>query len=187
MRLLAIVGTVALFALLGCAHMPLPTADAISGPGMPSNLHCVDYDAGGGCVLYRSAQPTAAQFSAMMAKLGLRSVVKLNTAIEGRDHLPGGVEPFEHAWSPVGPISHDDTAAALYDLEHAPRPVLIHCSHGIDRTGYLVAMWRVKHEHVLASSAWREWRSYPRMITDRLALYADFERETGYHIPEDER
>lgn len=173
-----------LFAGCGAQIVQLPDG-RIQSPGLPAMLYCVDRTASG-CELYRSAQPTADEFVALHDRLGLKSIVKLNSALEGRDRLPAGVEPFEHPWPFVGPVDHDDALAALYDLEHAPRPALIHCTHGVDRTGLLVALWRVVHEHVPAASAWAEWRAFPRSKVDAL-LYDAFERETGFHVPEDER
>jgi len=165
-------------AIAGCAHAPPLLPDTITGTDMPANLSCVEHVAGG-CAIYRSAQPTAAEYSAMVAKLGLRSVIKLNTALEARDELPVGVEPFEHPWLFVGPVSHDEVLATLYDLEHAPRPTLIHCSHGEDRTGLLVALWRVKH-HVPAAAAAGEWRAHGKNVEWDKLLDGVFERETGY-------
>jgi hypothetical protein len=42
-------------------------------------------------------------------------------------------------------------------------------------------------QHKPALSAWAEWRRFPRETSDRLFLYADARRETGYDIPESER
>lgn len=140
-------------------------------------LYCVDHPA---CTIYRSEQPSAADFSALVAQLGLRSVVKLNSAIEGRDQVPGGVERFEHPILPAGPADHEDLAAALWDLEQAPKPALIHCTHGVDRTGLLVALYRVKVQHVLPSQAWAEWLAFGR-DTSLWMLSETFERETGWH------
>jgi hypothetical protein len=160
-------------ALAGCAHAAATT---------PMNLACFD-GAAGSCSGWRSGQPTEAQ----MRALGVKSVLKLNLAVEGHDVLPPGVEPLQHPWAFVGPVSHEDTLAALYDLEHAARPILVHCTHGADRTGYLIAVYRVKVQHVLPSSAWAEWRSFPRSKLDKYFLYEDFERETGFHVPKGER
>jgi protein tyrosine phosphatase (PTP) superfamily phosphohydrolase (DUF442 family) len=173
---------------LGCAHAPPSVPGAIVGFGMPGNLHCFQHehvDGTGPCVAYRSAQPSAAEFSAMAVKLGLRSVVKLNSAIEARDEVPGGVEEYHRPWLPVGPVDRDDIAEVMEEIDLLPKPLLVHCTHGIDRTGLAVALWRVRHG-VPAQMAWREWRSFPRSKFDAL-LYAAFERETGYHIPDDER
>lgn len=152
----------------------VPTGQ-ITGDGMPDRLYAVD----AACTIYRSAQPTAAEFVAMKARLGLRSVVKLNSAIEGRDHLPDGVEPLEHPWLPLGPVTHEQVMAALADLEAAPKPVLIHCTHGVDRTGMLVALWRVKHG-TLPFAAVGEWRAFGRNEKWDGLFDESFERETGY-------
>lgn len=162
---------------VGCAHSPPSMPGRLDGGGIP-NLYCVSYE-NNTCIIYRSRQPTAGEFSFLVAKYGLRSVIKLNSALEGRDELPGGVEPFEHPWKPAGGVDHEDVAAALYDLEHAPRPTLIHCTHGVDRTGLLVALWRVLHEHSQPQAAWNEWRAYGRDMN--LVWLSDvFFRETGW-------
>lgn len=176
---------------VGCAHMP--PAPTLGGVTMPLNFECWlhEHDDGTGhCLWNRGGQATEAQLAAMNAG----AVVKLNLAtMEGHDHLPPGVEIYDHPLSPVGPVGHDETVAILFDLQRATenlRPGTVgylHCSHGVDRTGYIVAVYRVLVQHVLPSSAWAEWRRFPREVTDRLALYADFERETGFHIPEGER
>lgn len=175
---------VAAVAFGGCAHMPpQPT---LGGIIMPVNFECWLHD-GSQCLAYRGGQVTKGQLEAM----GAKSVVKLNLAsVEGHDDLPPGVEMYDHPWSPVGPVTHDQTLDAIADLTEAIKqraPVYTHCSHGVDRTGYLIAVYRVLVQHVLPSSAWAEWRKFPRESTDKLFLYADFERETGFHIPEDER
>ncbi len=176
-----------------CAHMP--PAPTVNGVVMPVNFECFVHensDGTGRCLAMRGGQPTKEQLVAM----GATYVVKLNLAtLEGHDQLPPGVEMYDHPWSGVGPVDHEDTLAALFDLQRAIEAVraaghgvvYVHCSHGCDRTGYLVAVYRVLVEHVLPSSAWGEWRRFPRETTDELFLYRDFTRETGFVIPEGER
>lgn len=178
-----------------CAHMPPPST--LNGVTMPVNFECFVHensDGTGRCLAMRGGQVTAAQLAAMGATCDL----KLNDPgllVDGpHDKLPPGVEEYHHPWSPVGPVGHDDTLAALFDLQRAIEAVraaghgvvYVHCTHGCDRTGYLVAVYRVLVEHVLPQSAWGEWRRFPRERTDGL-FYRDFKRETGYDIPEGER
>lgn len=180
----------------GCAHMPPPPT--VNGVVMPVNYECFVHDHRddtGRCLASRGGQATEDQLQAMDAVY----VLKLNVPsllVDGpHDSLPPGVEEYHHPWSPVGPVGHDDTLAAVFDLERAIEAVraaghgivYVHCTHGCDRTGYLIAVYRVLVEYVSPEFAWWEWRRFPRESTDKLWLYDDFERETGYHIPEDER
>ncbi|MGH8276568.1 MAG: tyrosine-protein phosphatase [Steroidobacteraceae bacterium] len=161
----------------GCAHAPLAPAGALDAGGL-ARLYCIDHPA---CTIYRSAQPSAAEFSVLVARYGIRSVVKLNSALEGRDQVPGGVELLEHPWLPAGPVDHEDIAAALWDLEQAPKPALVHCERGLDRTGLLVALYRVKHGSA-AAAAYGEWRAFGRDM-NLVLLTRAFERETGWKAP----
>lgn len=113
-------------ALIGCAHVPpAPPGALASAP----RLYLV---APG---IYRSAQPSAAEFRDLAARYGIKSVLKLNSALEGHDELPVGVDLFHDFILPAGPVDHEDLVQALTDLENAPRPILIHCSHVRARDG----------------------------------------------------
>lgn len=35
-------------------------------------------------------------------------------------------------------------------------PVFVHCAHGSDRTGYMIAMWRLRHDHWSIAEAFTE-------------------------------
>jgi hypothetical protein len=184
--------------LAGCAHLP-PAPGAIIGPDLPANLHCAESEHGDGmgrCLLYTSAQPTAAQFIAMHDKLRVGIVIKLNKPSlpfdGGRDVVPPGVEVWAHPWNWVGPVSHEQIESAVADLDScvawarvSDMACDLHCLHGVDRTRMLVAIWRVRHG-VPAEAAWGEWRAFPRSKLDGW-LYDTFENETGFHVPEDER
>jgi rhodanese-related sulfurtransferase len=49
----------------------------------------------------------------------------------------------------------DETLEFMHDKKN--QPVFIHCEHGADRTGLLVALYRVKYEHVNIEAAHNEW------------------------------
>ena len=49
----------------------------------------------------------------------------------------------------------DDTLEFMHDKNN--QPVFIHCEHGKDRTGLLIALYKVKYNHVNAEVARQEW------------------------------
>ncbi len=150
-REIIVLGVLTIFIIIvaiftGCAHMPPPTP--LNVVVMPVNFECFVHensDGTGRCLANRGGQATKEQLVAMDAAY----VVKLNLAtLEGHDQLPPGVEMYDHPWSGVGPVGHDDTLAALFDLERAIEAVraaghgvvYTHCSHGSDRTGRMATV-----------------------------------------------
>ncbi len=94
-------------------------------------------------VLYRGEQPTAEGF-AELKKLGVKTVVSLRTFHSDRDMLKGtGLQYFRieaNAWHP----EEEDLVQFLKILaDPANQPVFVHCQHGADRTGYVVASYRI--------------------------------------------
>ncbi len=166
-------------ALVGCAAVQAP-------PGvLPAMGLTRFYQVAPG--IYRSAQPTPNQFIDLAVEYGVKSVVKLNYAWESPDVLPAGVEQFEHPMSAFRVLSHEDVLSVCRDVDAAPKPVIIHCEHGQDRTGLIVALCvrlRVQDGDekpaMLPSPqvAFNEAVAYG-FHRSLVALTAAFERETG--------
>lgn len=131
--------------------------------------------------IYRSAQPTKRQFQELSTALAIKSSIKLDTELESWENAPSGVFVFQHDWLPAGPVSDNQIEEALSDLEIAPRPVLVHCLHGEDRTGLLVGLYRVRHGATPAM-AWAEMRAYG-FHGSLVMLRRAFERQTGWRVP----
>ena len=92
--------------------------------------------------LFRSEQPAASDLPALRA-LGIRSLLSL------RDHhdepekfAAAGLVLLRHE-SSAGSLTEADLLAGLRLLRDAPKPVLVHCWHGSDRTGATLAAWRL--------------------------------------------
>jgi hypothetical protein len=92
--------------------------------------------------IYRSAQPTGAQLRALRERYGLRTILKLNL---GRDHAPPDVRVIHERLDPLVEPPPATLARILDEIERAPKPLLIHCTHGEDRTGLVVALYRLRH------------------------------------------
>jgi protein tyrosine phosphatase (PTP) superfamily phosphohydrolase (DUF442 family) len=93
--------------------------------------------------LYRAAQPTAAGF-AQLSGLGVRTVLDVASG-PGDDLLvqKDAVALFHVPMSAWG--LHDEPVLRALRIMADPgnRPLLIHCQHGADRTGAMVALYRV--------------------------------------------
>jgi protein tyrosine phosphatase (PTP) superfamily phosphohydrolase (DUF442 family) len=98
---------------------------------------------------WRSDQPTAAEIR-RLADHGVKTVLCLRKGGAGRDWYEEeaalcrelGLELRHLGWS-----AHDDSQEQIERftraLQELPAPYLIHCKHGVDRTGLASAVFRV--------------------------------------------
>ena len=105
-------------------------------PGLP-NLHKVSDD------LYRGAQPTAEGIKQLQA-LGIKTIINLRSSDTDRDLLTVPGIRYERipmtAWRP----KDDDVMQFLRIVTDENRlPAFVHCRRGADRTGMMVAIYRV--------------------------------------------
>lgn len=100
----------------------------------PSNLHQVDDK------LWRSGQPTRSDFQALQ-KEGIGEVLCLRNWHSDRE-IAGKLRQHRVRIE-AGDIRDEDMVAALKIIVASDRPVLVHCLHGSDRTGVVVAMYRM--------------------------------------------
>jgi protein tyrosine/serine phosphatase len=115
---------------------PAQWAVPIQKPGLP-NLHRVSE------TLYRGAQPTADGMKNLEA-MGIKTVVNLRALHSDSDELKGtsllSSRIYFKTWHP----EEEDIVAFLKIVTDPNRqPVFVHCQHGADRTGMMVAMVRM--------------------------------------------
>jgi protein tyrosine phosphatase (PTP) superfamily phosphohydrolase (DUF442 family) len=118
------------------AARPRWYAEPVARPGLP-NLHRVTPR------LYRGAQPDA-QGMRELAKMGVKTVVNLRSLHSDRDEIGSLPLSYEHinmkAWHP----EDEDVVRFLRIVTDESRgPVFVHCQHGADRTGLLMAVYRI--------------------------------------------
>lgn len=92
--------------------------------------------------LYRSGQPSADQMKEL-ERFGIKTVLNLRQYNSDDKEAKGTAPQLFHVKMNAGRIYDKDVIEALTIIRDAPKPVLIHCWHGSDRTGVIVAMYRI--------------------------------------------
>ena len=107
--------------------------------------------------LYRSAQPEREGFTALQ-KMGVRSVLNLREF--HKDTRKARHTQLHLMAYPVaaGEVTAADVENCLALIAGAPKPVLVHCWHGSDRTGTVVAAYRIVFQNWSVEKAVEEFR-----------------------------
>lgn len=143
--------------------------------------------------LYRGGQPTAEGFR-RLAALGVRTVVNLRgsddlSRAEEREARAAGLQYF-NVPLPGYARPRDEQVERALSLIDAPenRPVFVHCKRGSDRTGLVVAAYRISREKWTADAALREAAGHgmSRLQVEMRDYVADYyERRAGSEAGED--
>jgi tyrosine-protein phosphatase SIW14 len=115
--------------------------------------------------LYRGAQPKPGDFQEL-ANLGIKTVVNLRGKGEGvmKEEAKArsiGLRyfniPFERAGRP-----HDADIEQVLSIINTPeyQPVFVHCKQGADRTGTVIAVYRIAHDGWTSKEAKAEANRY---------------------------
>lgn len=114
--------------------------------------------------VYRGAQPTDEGFR-NLAKLGIHTIVNLREA-GGRSQnemkivSAVGMHYINVPMKGMQAPSNESIAKVLALLEDtASGPVFVHCQRGADRTGGVIACYRIEHDHWQPERALSEARS----------------------------
>ncbi len=120
--------------------------------------------------ILRGAEPNHRGLQALAA-MGVKTIVDMrpgNIALEKREAEALGLQYIN---IPMPGLSAPDPAAlkqALATLDdQAAWPVFVHCVHGRDRTGTVVACYRIRHDHWDRLRALGEARQYGLSFVER--------------------
>ncbi|MBF0502603.1 MAG: dual specificity protein phosphatase family protein [Candidatus Riflebacteria bacterium] len=131
-------------AIFPACMTPLSGVSGTFAPSMPvtigsglTNFATVSAD------LYRGAQPTAEGF-VMLKKLGIKTVVNLRAFHDDAKLMEGsGLAYFHITFEPWAPNMDEVIQFLKIVSDPKNRPVFVHCQHGADRTGTMVAIYRM--------------------------------------------
>jgi protein tyrosine/serine phosphatase len=142
-------------------------AMAIKKQGLP-NLHRISDR------LYRSAQPTANGFEELK-RMGVKTVVNLRAFHSDRKPLAEAGLKQEHIYFNTWHPEDEDIVRFLKfvnDTNNAP--VLVHCQHGADRTGTMVAIYRI------AVEGWSKQEAIKEMVGEQFGFHKVWGNLTRY-------
>ncbi len=100
---------------------------------------------------YRCAQPDYGQLEHYLETYGIKSVINLRGRNAGdkwyqdevRFCAQHGINHYDVAISATSEPTARQMNELLMIIKTAPRPVLIHCKSGADRSGLVAAMWKM--------------------------------------------
>lgn len=119
--------------------------------------------------LYRSAQPaenglTSAKMLGIQTVLSLQ-LVSLDSALEATEQT--GLSLIHVPMIPWN-VTENELLQALEVLRDAPKPILVHCLHGADRTGLVIAMYRILFQN------WSKADAIAEMTSDLFGYHEEF-------------
>ncbi len=138
----------------GCTGSPRgePATEGIANFGRASDA------------LWRGAQPDERGL-AKLKQLGAATIVNLRAADDGGVKEEGIARRHGLGYTnvPLPGLSAPDAATVariLSLLATSPAPVFVHCEHGADRTGTIIACYRIQHDGWSAERALAEAGRY---------------------------
>ncbi len=150
-----------------------------TNPLMPPNIVTVatdlmdNFDVVEDGVLYRSGQLSGKTFDFYIKKYGIKTVINLR-----------GEHPEANWWQQEKEVTEKNNVS-LYNIslcaskltskknlktilnifDTAPRPMLVHCRVGVDRTGEVAALWTMDQQHKKTSIALKELSIWHRHVS----------------------
>jgi len=167
--------------LFGLFFLAANNISSIQARGLPAQEGIINFGKVSDTV-FRGAQPDAAGI-ASLERLGIKTIVNLRMGddvwkgeeTEARAH---GIVYTNLPLRGVGRPTDEQVHTVLKVIETLPGPVFIHCRHGCDRTGTIVACYRIKHDQWNGEKALTEAVHYGMSWLERgMKKYvADFAR-----------
>lgn len=106
----------------------------------PGNFHQVSSE------LYRSAQPSSQQMQ-FLEKKGIRTILNLRQVVSDKPEARDTSLILYQVGMNSAVLHRDELIRALRIIHYSVKPVLVHCWHGSDRTGLIVALYELVFYH----------------------------------------
>lgn len=161
------------------------TYNAANGRGLPATNGIVNFGKISD-VLYRGAQPDEIGVT-NLARLGIKTIINLRMSDdiwrpEEAQARSCGILYTNVPFKGLGRPTDQQVQTVLGMIDSLPGPVFIHCQRGCDRTGTIVACYRIRHDHWSLDTALKEANHYGLSLFERGMKHfiVDFARGKGF-------
>jgi uncharacterized protein (TIGR01244 family) len=143
--------------------LSMAVCTALAGGAAIPNFHQVNEH------VYRGGQPEPGAWPSL-AKMGVKTVIDLrredehSTAAEAQAVAAAGMNYVNVPMKGVVAPSDEQIAKVLALLD-SQEPVFVHCKRGADRTGAVIACYRIMHDHWQRPQALQEAKSLGMSFT----------------------
>lgn len=117
--------------------------------------------------LYRSGQPGEDGFKTL-EKLGLKSVLNLREYHSDADEAEHTGLRLYRIKLAAGKVTREELMNCLLVIGSAPKPILVHCWHGSDRTGIVCAAYRI------VMQGWTPEKALEEMMDERFGHHRSY-------------
>jgi tyrosine-protein phosphatase SIW14 len=161
----AIILFLACASTLGVSRVSAQTPPAIGAPAEHLTLEGVENFARIGQTLYRGAQPKSFAYNELK-NIGVAIVVdfreeKSEIASEKREVEGTGMQFVSLPWTAShGPVSEEITSFLNLVRANPDKKIFVHCRRGADRTGLMVAVYRINFDHWTPAQAVEEMHTF---------------------------
>ena len=145
--------------------------------------------------IYRSAQMDAEGLDRAIREHGIKSILNLRGQNPSQEWYRAetnaagrlGVRHFDFALSAGQEVDDQEMERILDTIDHAPKPLLVHCKSGADRTGLVGALYLYRIEGKSAALADRQltvlYGHFPQLFwRDTIAMDRSFWRYVSNHV-----
>ena len=132
--------------------------------------------------LYRGAQPDAIAIT-NLKRLGIKTIINLRMPDDAEraekiEADASGITYTNMTMKSLGRPTDERVKEVLSLIETLPSPVFVHCKYGCDRTGTIIACYRIEHDKWSSVTALREAQQYgqSRFVRGMKRFVVDFDR-----------
>jgi protein tyrosine/serine phosphatase len=113
-------------------------------------------------VLYRSKTLGADTLDEVVAERGVRTIVNLRKDDVAADREVAAARGARYVWLPSSQVPEEHVVRSFLEVMRDPanHPVLLHCEHGVGRTGVLSGVYRLEFECASIEDVLEEARHY---------------------------